>query len=261
MHSFVKRSALFLVLVAGLSACASAATPERSAADIVLTEGVHTMVAAHFMTQTALIPPVSATFPKTFTPTPTFTALGTALASPSATPTWLFYTATLGTPLTPTVTGTFSTATIDPSSLAFGCNNLAFVTDVTIPNGTVLKPKQDFGKTWKVANTGTCNWLSHYALDLVGGPAMGAKTSNNLGRIVTAGHWAELTLGMGAPKEPGTYTSYWRLRTADGHAFGTTLVLSVVVSSPTNTPQPPTNTPEPTATPSPTPTPSPTTAP
>jgi hypothetical protein len=256
MKSFIKSSAVMLFLAALLAACGGNATPDTNAVDIILTEGVQTMVAAHFATQTALVTPATATRAVTSTP-PSYTPLAAASMAATPTPTWPFTTATLGTPLTPSVTGTVFTPTSDPSSLAYGCNNLAFVRDVTVPSGTVFKPGEDFKKTWKVANTGTCNWMYQYALVHVSGPTFNAETTK-LGRVVTVGDWSELSLGMGAPGSPGTYTSYWRLMDADGHMFGATLVVSIKVSNPTPPTQPPSSTPVPSNTPVPTDTPEPT---
>jgi hypothetical protein len=259
MHSIAKTSALLLILAALLSACGGAATPDRSAVDAILTEGVQTMVAGHFQTQTALVTPPTATTAVTLTPAPSYTPFGAGLTTPSSTPTWQFFTATLGTPLSPTVTGTLSTATVDPASLGVGCNNLAFITHVNVPNGTVMKPLEDFRKTWKVSNTGTCKWLSQYTLAFIGGDALNGK-SIKLGREFAINHWADFSVGLGAPKNPGTYTGYWRLMNLEGTPFGATLVVSIIVKAPTDTPAP-TNTPAPTDTSAPTNTPTPTPTP
>jgi hypothetical protein len=237
MQSIARNAALLLILGALLAGCGGAATPEKSALEAILTEGVQTMVAGHFHTQTALVTPPSATAARTLTPAPSYTPLGAGALTPSLTPTWSFFTATLGTPLTPSVTGTFSTATVDPASLAVGCNNLAFIKDMTIPSGTVLKPQENFTKTWKVSNTGTCNWMYQYSLNLVAGDALNGNNMK-LGKLVTVNHWADFTIGMGAPKNPGTYTGYWRLHDLNGQPFGATLVVSIKVSNPTNTPAP-----------------------
>src|SRR5512141_2699521 len=37
-------------------------------------------------------------------------------------------------------------------ALGDACNNSAFVADVTIPDGTVMKPGKDFVKTWSIKN-------------------------------------------------------------------------------------------------------------
>jgi hypothetical protein len=76
-----------------------------------------------------------------------------------------------------TPTGTLPTATVNSDALAVGCNNLAFIRDVSIPAGTVIGKGQEFTKTWKVQNTGTCDWMYQYTLVLVGGEAYGGAST------------------------------------------------------------------------------------
>ena len=49
----------------------------------------------------------------------------------------------------------------------------AFVSDVTIPDGTVMAPGQSFTKTWKLKNIGTTSW-SNYNLKFFDGEQMDA---------------------------------------------------------------------------------------
>src|SRR6185295_11416560 len=44
------------------------------------------------------------------------------------------------------------------ASLGDACNNSVFVADITIPDGSVLKPGEDFTKIWRIQNTGNCRW-------------------------------------------------------------------------------------------------------
>jgi hypothetical protein len=252
--SFARKTLIPLfILTTLLAACGSGvATSTPVDANAISTALVGTLVYSLFQTQTALVPP--SPIPTSVPPTPVNT-----LVYPTTslqTPTLYYFIPTAITPyLSPTITGTIPTPTVNPDVLAYGCNNLAFVRDVTIPSGTVLTPKEDFIKTWKVANTGTCKWLYEYQILLISGSGFNAK-NGRLGRVVDVGNWTELSLGMGAPKNPGDYTSYWRMADADGNQFGATLVVSFTVASPTSTSAPPTDTPVPTATDTPeTPTP------
>lgn len=47
-----------------------------------------------------------------------------------------------------------------------------FVADVTIPDGTVVRPNQEFVKTWKLRNTGSVHWRDRYLrrIDMPMGP-------------------------------------------------------------------------------------------
>lgn len=225
-----------------LTACgAETATPND--VNVVLTQGVGTMVAAFFQTQTAMVTPATNTATMTQTPYPTPTSFPSLVPVASATSTLFYWTSTAGTP---TPTGTFYTSTPKPASLAYGCNNLAFIRDVTIPAGTVVQRGQDFRKTWKVQNTGTCNWMYQYALQPLG-DSMGTGPTK-IQKLVTPWDWSELSVELTAPQTPGTYKSYWRLADAEGNMFGATLVVSIKVAAPS------TDTPVPTATTAPPPT-------
>jgi hypothetical protein len=135
----------------------------------------------------------------------------------------------------PTPTGTQYTPTPNPSTLGYGCNNLALIRDVTIPAGTVFKPGEKFTKTWQVSNTGTCDWVYLYRLVFVSGDKMSGGPST-LGRVIPPGDWRQLSVDLKAPSTPGTYTGYWRFGDQSGNVFGSTLGVSIVVSAPTKTP-------------------------
>src|SRR5690606_11850546 len=132
---------VLLVLSVILVACGGAQPEEQVTEDeAILTLAVGTMVANFFETQTAMVTP---TPPSTNTPLPTNTFLPTptpynTLPPPATwTPSFVFYTFTSAPILlTPSVTGTLPTATINSNALANGCNNLAFIRDVNYPSGT-----------------------------------------------------------------------------------------------------------------------------
>jgi len=195
--------------------------------NIMMTSAVSSMVASFFATETAMYTPPSpmSTATSTFLPTPTF-----ILSTPTfATFTPVYYSAT-PTKGTVTPTGTLQTTTPDPASLAVGCNNLAFIRDVTVPSGTVMTRGQAFRKTWKVQNTGTCDWAFNYILVYTGGEKLDGETGR-IQKRVPVWSWSEVSVEMGAPQKPGTYTSSWRL--SDGKVlFGVPLTVSIVVQDP-----------------------------
>jgi hypothetical protein len=227
-------SSLFIILMA--SCGPGAATDAPADINDILTAGVGTLAASIFETQTALVPPPSQTAITTSTATNTALPLPT---SPVSSPTQGFvFIPVVGTSIvSPTPTGTRFTPTVNPLSLATGCNNLQLISDVTIPAGTILKPEEPFTKTWKVGNNGTCNWALQYRLVFIGGNQMGGEPSG-LGKVIEPNKWTQISIALAAPKQPGTYTASWRLGTQTGTAFGSTLTVSIVVAAPTNTPQP-----------------------
>lgn len=227
----------FLFLAFLLSACGGAPSTQPSQVDIILTEGVKTMVASYFETQTALAPPATTT--PTITPipsaTPAFTPVGflNNALSPSPTSTYLWY-PTIA--ITSTVTGTPPTATL--ASGAFGCNNLVLLSDI-YPNGSnVVKSGESFIMTWKVHNSGTCEWKTYYHLTFVGGTDMDAR-GGSFGKIIPVDKNPEVSVQLDAPKRTGTFTAYFRMSDGNGNLFGSTLGVTIKVQGdPTNTPQP-----------------------
>jgi hypothetical protein len=151
----------------------------------------------------------------------------TATLPATLTPTYLYFSPTSG-PVSITPTGTLTPATADGSALAVGCNNLALIRDVTIPAGTVIEKGKDFKKTWKVQNTGTCDWMYQYSLIPIGGDSLGGDITK-IQKVVSVWDWSELSIELEAPKTPGTYVGYWRLSNGQSE-FGATLTVSVVVA-------------------------------
>lgn len=256
--SITKRSLYLLIFAVLLAACGgNNVTEPTSDVDFILTAGVETLIASYFQTQTALYtPPVETSTPVPL-PSDTPSAVPTlALLTSSPTQQTIYYTATWGPSFTPSVTGTGFTITPDPKSLAFECNNLALVYDVTIPSGTTFNPGEAFTKTWKVENNGKCNWEYPFRLVFVSGDQLSGN-SKRLGKTIIPGKWTEISVNLEAPRPEGTYTGYWRLSDAEGNMFGATLSVSVKVKKPqapmlTSTSPPPstsTLTSEPTATP------------
>ncbi|MCL4393386.1 MAG: NBR1-Ig-like domain-containing protein, partial [Chloroflexi bacterium] len=83
-------------------------------------------------------------------------------------------TATPGPAATPTRTAVPTSA---PAASGACLNNSSFVTDVTIPDGTLFAEGQSFVKIWRVRNTGTCTWDAGYQLAFVDGSRLGAPAS------------------------------------------------------------------------------------
>lgn len=246
--SFKSRSKNFiLIAVLFLAACAGQPATEPASeldVDAILTSSVGTFAAAVFETQTSQALSVSQT--PTAINQPTNTSIILASPLPSSTQAFIFNPVVPAVSLSPSPTGTLFTPTPNPSTLAYGCNNLLLISDVTVPAGSVMKPKETFTKTWKVANTGTCDWALQYRLVFVGGNQMEGDPSG-LGKVIEPQKWTQISIELVAPKQPGNYTGNWRFGTQTGNAFGSTLTVSIVVASPTNTPVPATDTSAPAA--------------
>jgi len=158
------------------------------------------------------------------TPRPSSTPTATLAPSPATTlevTSSLSVTATPGVAATPGVTATPGVAAT-PSATATPsrCDAADFVTDVTVPDNTVISPGETFTKTWRVRNSGFCDWSADYALVFSSGDQMGAPDEIALPQVVLAGETVDISLELTAPTQPGTYTGFWALRNNDGTLFG-----------------------------------------
>jgi hypothetical protein len=101
------------------------------------------------------------------------------------------------------------------------CDHITFIKDVSIPDGTEVAPGQEFSKTWRLKNSGSCTWTSAYSLVFVSGEAMGAPASKQLTTgTVAPGEEFDVTVNLVAPIDPGTYRGEFKLRNTDGAVFG-----------------------------------------
>ena len=139
--------------------------------------------------------------------------------------------------LPPTLAPT-STPTTQPSPTpeknvsAENCTNvLSFLKDLTIPDGTGVKPGEKLDKQWKVINNGTCNWGEGYTLRLIAGPEMGVKPKQPL-FPARVGSQATIQIEFTAPTEPGSYRSAWQAYTPGEEPFGDPVFIEIVVETP-----------------------------
>ena len=160
------------------------------------------------------------TYTSTLMPTSTFTATSTPSQTPTLTPT-LTPTSTITFTATPTSTLTFTpTSTDTPSPTPLPCYRAEFIRHVDIPPYTSFKPGSSFTKSWRLLNTGTCNWSPDDVLVFVGGDRMDAPTVQRIGAVVYPGEVVDVAVKMTAPAKDGIYTGKWKLRSVDGTVFG-----------------------------------------
>ncbi len=106
-------------------------------------------------------------------------------------------------------------------------NDADLVADVTIPDGTKIDPGAIFNKTWRIKNTGTCNWETGYYYDNINDLTLGGSRKDL--SPLTTGREVDITLPMRAPNTGGTYRSDWRLFDAAGRPFGPVFRAEIVV--------------------------------
>jgi hypothetical protein len=181
----------------------------------------------------------------TTTPTPALNATeiaGTVIAEIVGSTATAQIQATLSAPtFTPTSPHT-ATPVFTNTPTQRPCNQAAFVTDVTIPDGTEIPVGTLFTKTWRIQNNGSCTWTSGYLAVFDSGDRMNAPDAVAVtGGTVPYGGTVDITMTLKAPDTAGTYKGYFRLRSPEGILFGVGggvpfYVVIKAVKSATNTP-------------------------
>lgn len=152
----------------------------------------------------------------------TLIAQGETSPTPEITNTPLVVTATSSPTTAPPIPAATNTNTPVPATSVpvAVCNQAAFMSDVTIPDGTQMSKGEDFTKTWRLRNTGTCTWDGDYTVVFESGTNMASKTSFKLPKNVAPGENVDISILMEAPDPNGTYKGNWELRSDTGATFG-----------------------------------------
>jgi len=187
-HRMKKISALLVSLTLLLAACKSKQPEATPTVDIEALKNAAAQTASAFMTATALAAPS-----QTLTPTNT----STATLSPAT--------------ATATVTPTPSAGTPTATSVLLQGERALFVSDVTVPDGTIFKSGEVFTKTWRIRNSGTSTWTPGYALVFISGDKLGGPDRMGLLADVPPGGSVDISVSLAAPASPGKYRGYWKL--------------------------------------------------
>ena len=196
-----------------VTACGSANPPqEESTPDVAV---IRTSAAGTVISQFTLTAAV-------FTPTTSPATEPAETATPS--------------PSTPQSTNTATTPTLavaqvtnaQGTSVAL-CDSLEFVADVNVPDNTNMSPGQDFLKTWRVKNTGSCPWEAGYELVYAGYSDKMNGQSQQLTQVVQPGQEVEVSVQFTAPNEIGEYLSAWQMSNPRGVTFPEAVYVKVIV--------------------------------
>lgn len=193
------------------------------------------------LTQTALAAPSPTSQATNMAP-----ALPTALLPTSALPTAANALPTSNTGALPTLS--FNTTPVAgftqlaspvapgaTAALGDACDNNVFEGDVTIPDGDILDPGEDFVKQWAIRNTGTCTWDEGYALVFIAGDQAIDPVSFEFKKssdFVSPGEGVNVGVPLTAPLAEGQYQGHWRMRNDKGYYFGTVLSIYFEVRKP-----------------------------
>jgi hypothetical protein len=207
MHKHSIGIALILILSAlVLAACGPSASQETPTSTPLSVEAISTAAVQTAFAQLTLEAP-------TITPTPTFTNTPDVTATP-----------------------TLNATATKPAPTPAGCANMKFISDPTIPDGTQMPVGQAFTKTWRVQNTGTCDWTTSFKLVFSYGEAMGGQAVNMAGTVAT-GQNVDISVAMKVPNKTGKLTGVWSMMDDKNQPFGPllTVVINVGTVSPTPT--------------------------
>ncbi len=220
-------TALLVIFILVLSACnmpSSQAAEPTNNPNAVFTAAAETVVAQ--LTQNALLVPPTAMPAATNVP-PTNIPAPEVVNTPAAA-------ATIAAPAT--------AAVAQPTAATSSCDAAQFISDVTIPDGTVFASGATFVKTWRIKNIGTCTWNSSYALVFVSDNAMGGPASTSMASDVAPGGAIDISVNLQAPASDGTYRGYWGITNAAGQrlpikdgASGKSFYVEIKVGSGTGT--------------------------
>ena len=209
----LKLTVSVLLIAVLITACGGANPPQEQEPTpdvaVIRTSAASTVISQFTLTAAA------------FSPTPSQPTETTAPSTPS-------------TPSTPAATNAATTQPNAQVTNALGttvalCDSLEFVADVTIPDDTNMAPGQDFLKTWRVKNTGSCPWgegyelvYADYANDMDGQPQA-------LTEVVQPGQEVEISVQFTAPSEIGNYLSAWQMENPAGVTFEEIIFVRIIV--------------------------------
>eukprot|EP01147_Barroeca_monosierra_P003335 gene3335-8264_t len=103
--------------------------------------------------------------------------------------------------------------------------------DLTTTESGLLSPGQSFTKTWRLRNTGTCQWPTTSVLRFLEGAQMNAPCEVPV-PCIGPGEVTDVSVTFLAPTEIGQHVASWRLKHSDGvtEFFGDNIWVIVNVS-------------------------------
>ena len=200
----IKKIVFFLALTSLLYACGPTA-PVAPTIDVnaIHTAAAETVIAEFTQTARAVPPTSAATATEAVTDTPVATVEPTETAVPTNNP-------------------------FESTPTQITCDDAIWVADVTVPDGTQMTPGQDFVKTWKIRNTGSCTWGTGYSAIFAYGEKM-SGVAEPMTRAVAPSEEVEISVRFKAPDKTGEYSTYWRMANASGVPFGENIFMLIVV--------------------------------
>lgn len=136
----------------------------------------------------------------------------------------------LGIATSTTVPGAVSTVTTKN-----GCNDGWLVSESPPYDGKTMKRNTEFTKSWEFLNTGTCVWDEGYTFVFVQEFSTAPLyvtpkdyTIPKAGPFTKPGEYRTFSVNLRAPKDPGEYTWYYKLRDDSGAFFGSLVWVTII---------------------------------
>lgn len=107
---------------------------------------------------------------------------------------------------------------------------MAFLSDVTIPDGSEIIAGENFSKVWRLSNSGTTTWPLGCRLTLESntGECLSTVKFVDIPGEVPSGSAVTISVEMEAPKKTGRHVSYWRMHGPSGAAFGARIWVDII---------------------------------
>jgi hypothetical protein len=104
--------------------------------------------------------------------------------------------------------------------------------DVTVDDGSIMRPGERFRKTWRILNDGDTTWGDGYVLAFSSHMQMSGPESVPLPKI-KPGKLGDVSVDLIAPMTPGRYLSTWKPRDPQGNSFDFEMYADIVVQEQT----------------------------
>ncbi len=118
---------------------------------------------------------------------------------------------------------------VHPTTTPACGDNLKFIADLTVPDGTIVARGALIDKRWQVENSGSCNWDERYRLKIISGAEMGLQAEQAL-FPARSGATAMIRMLLLVPSKPGTYRSAWQAVGPGGEIFGDIIYVEIRVN-------------------------------
>lgn len=223
-----------------LSSCTIGATPpptqDTGAIQTQAFGQVLTQVAEQATQTAAAVPPTPLpTF--TVAPTNTLPAIPTssAFGIPTNTP-FTFNTQQPGlTPQTGSLVATATVGVLGTVTTKNGCNDGYLISESNPYDGKTILLGTEFQKSWDFINTGSCAWDEGYSFAFVEEFSTGPRFGNGKDYIIPKegpftkpGETRTFTVTLKAPKVPGEYIWYYKIKDDAGQFFGSLVWVKII---------------------------------